>query len=173
MSVRTLWDHEVGILDNHFGRARLLITNTVMNITLCRIIYAQHRMHHDKWVFLFFLISMSFMQSASHPICQLWEEPQSRRTQWISATSTCSLAEHFQTFTHSNIPMVLLHLCLDLWTPQIGESAGEMWCLKRCGLYVLLFFQSLNLYLCFGEPEMCAQTHSCSPTTQWSWCRWH
>lgn len=39
---------KVRILDNHFGRARLSITSTVMKITLLRIIYTQRRMQYDR-----------------------------------------------------------------------------------------------------------------------------
>lgn len=129
-------------LGNHFGRARLSITNHVTNITAYRIIYAQHRTHRDRWVFfihLNLLISMSSMQSASHPIFLLWEEPHTRGTQWISATPTRRFARCFQAFTHSSIPVVLLHPCLDLWTLHIVESVREMW-LKRHG--VLWFYFS-------------------------------
>lgn len=48
-------EHKVRILDNHFGRAMLSITNTVTNITAYRIIYAQHQTHHDRWGFLYTL----------------------------------------------------------------------------------------------------------------------
>lgn len=91
------------------------------------------------FIHLNLLISMSSMQSASHPIFLLWEEPQTRGTQWISATPTRRFARCFQAFTHSSIPVVLLHPCLDLWTLHIVESVREMW-LKRHG--VLWFYFS-------------------------------